>query len=185
MDEREGVCALLAAFQEGYSRRDLARLDAFMRLFREDCVVIGTAGVAPGEGEWYLGREEARAMIAADWASWGDLRLELEGARIGIRGGAAWISAAAAVTRDIGDEGYRTYLAWAGERLGQAGGSDEDTVYELLRSGLNTVFELRRGERFVWPLRFTAVAVRETAGWLFAQMHFAFPTTRFPDVRLV
>jgi hypothetical protein len=30
----------------------------------------------------------------------------------------------------------------------------------------------------------TAVVVRQTAGWQFAQVHFSFPTTHFPDERI-
>jgi hypothetical protein len=50
---------------------------------------------------------------------------------------------------------------------------------------MNTVYELRRGQTFVWPLRLTAVVVREAGDWKFAQMNFSFPTVYFPDVRLV
>jgi len=45
--------------------------------------------------------------------------------------------------------------------------------------------QLRRGEKFVWVLRFTAVVVCEADGWKFAQMNFSFPTVYFPDVRLM
>ena len=53
------------------------------------------------------------------------------------------------------------------------------------KDGLRVVIELRRGEKFVWPLRFTAVVVRQPEGWKFAQMNFSFPTVYFPDVRFV
>ena len=32
---------------------------------------------------------------------------------------------------------------------------------------------------------FTAVVVRQAAGWQFAQVHFSFPTTHFPDERIL
>jgi hypothetical protein len=59
----------------------------------------------------------------------------------------------------------------------------EEKVHYILRGGTNTVYELRRGERFVWPLRLTAVVVRDGDAWRFAQLHFSFPTIYFPDVR--
>jgi hypothetical protein len=62
--------------------------------------------------------------------------------------------------------------------------SAEQKLLNILRGGTNTIFELRRGEKFVWALRFTAVVVREADGWKFAQMNFSFPTIYFPDVRL-
>ena len=58
-------------------------------------------------------------------------------------------------------------------------------MLHILRGGTNTVYELRRGEKFVWALRFTAVVIRDTNSWKFAQMNFSFPTIYFPDVRLM
>jgi hypothetical protein len=50
---------------------------------------------------------------------------------------------------------------------------------------MNTIYELRRGEKFIWPLRFTAVVVQTPDGWKFSQMNFSFPTIYFPDVRVI
>jgi hypothetical protein len=61
----------------------------------------------------------------------------------------------------------------------------EQKLHFILRGGTNTVYELRRGEKFVWALRLTAVVVREADGWKFAQVNFSFPTIYFPDVRIV
>lgn len=97
-----------------------------------------------------------------------------------------WIAATATVvTQTIGDENYASYLNLFKEYLDRPGLSAEQKLYYILRSGMNTVYELRRGEEFVWPLRFTAVVVRQPAGWKFAQVNFSFPTVYFPDVRIV
>jgi len=37
----------------------------------------------------------------------------------------------------------------------------------------------------VWPLRLTAVVVRDGRDWRIAQMSFSFPTTYFTDERIV
>jgi len=63
--------------------------------------------------------------------------------------------------------------------------SAEQKLLHILSGGTKTVYELRRGEKFVWALRFTAVVVREADGWKFAQMNFSFPTIYFPDGRLM
>jgi hypothetical protein len=44
----------------------------------------------------------------------------------------------------------------------------------------NTLYELRRGEKFVWPLHFTIVVVRQPDGWEFAQV----TSVHFPDERI-
>lgn len=61
----------------------------------------------------------------------------------------------------------------------------EQKLHYILRGGTNTVYELRRGENFIWALRLTAVVVREACTWKFAQMNFSFPTIYFPDVRIM
>jgi hypothetical protein len=49
--------------------------------------------------------------------------------------------------------------------------------------GADIVLGLPLSETFVWPFRFTAVAVREAGRWRFQQMQFSFATTHAPDVR--
>jgi hypothetical protein len=50
VNTRDRVQALLQAFQDGYTRRDLDQVGAFMALFTPDAEVIGTNGIRPGEG---------------------------------------------------------------------------------------------------------------------------------------
>jgi hypothetical protein len=57
-------------------------------------------------------------------------------------------------------------------------------LMELARRSTNALNNLYKGEKFVWPLRFTAVLVQRNGRWLFHQMHFSYPTTSFPDERL-
>jgi hypothetical protein len=80
---------------------------------------------------------------------------------------------------------YRTYLNFIKEYIERPGISAEQKLHFILRGGMNIVYELRRGENFVWPLRLTAVVVRELGSWQFVQMNFSFPTVYFPDVRII
>ena len=150
----------------------------------EDAEVIGTNGVRPAEGEWYMDRSSARELVAGDWEGWGDVRLDLESMSIHSRGEVGWIAASATVTEIIGEENYQSYLDFVKKYLERTDVSAEQKLLNILRGGTNTVYELRRGEKFVWALRLTAVVVREADGWKFAQMNFSFPTIYFPDVRL-
>lgn len=183
----EQVRAMLQRFQDGYTRRDVSQVDEFMRLFAEDAEVIGTNGLRPGVGEWYLDRAGARELVEGDWQSWGDLRLDVAGAHIQARGDVAWLTASATVTMTIrAEESYEGYLQRIKSVIDdQVDLSAEEKLLDILRGGTNTLYELRRGERFVWPLRFTAVLVRQAGDWRFQQMQFSFSTTRFPDERMV
>ena len=176
---------LLEAFQDGYTGRDLSKVDAFMLLFTPGAEVIGTNGSRPGVEEWYLGREASRELVQGDWESWGDLRLDLETASIHAHGAVGWVAVAATVTQTIGTENYAGYLDFVKDFLEKSTLSAEEKLHYILRGGTNTVYEIRRGEKFIWPLRLTCVVSREPEGWKFAQIHFSFPTIYFPDVRVI
>ena len=185
MTPEDEIRRLLQQFQDGYAQRDMSQVEPFMASFLADAEVIGTNGIEPGVEEWYQGRDAARELVAGDWASWGDLRLNLPGASIRVRGEVGWIAAAATVTQTIGPENYAEFLTFVKEFIDDADLPAERKVHYILRGGANTVYDLRRGERFVWPLRLTAVVARQADGWKFGQLHFSFPTTFFPDVRLM
>jgi hypothetical protein len=184
MTSQDEIRTLLQTFQNGYTRRDLTQVDAFMQLFTAEAEVIGTNGVRPGVDEWYMDRASARELVAGDWQGWGDLRLDLDSMSIHSRVEVGWVAAPATVTKMIGEENYAVYLEFVKNLIDRSELTPEQKLLHILRGGTNTVYELRRGEKFVWALRFTAVVVREEDGWKFAQMNFSFPTVYFPDVRL-
>ena len=135
--------------------------------------------------EWYVDRASARELVEGDWQDWGDLRLDLDSMSIHSRGDVGWVAASATVTKTIGAENYQSYLDFIKNYIEDSKLTAEQKLLNILRGGTNTVYELRRGEKFIWALRFTAVVVREADGWKFAQMNFSFPTIYFPDVRLM
>lgn len=185
MDSYKDIRSLMQAFQEGYTQRDLTQVDAFLQLFTADAEVIGTNGQRPGVDEWYMNRASARELVHGDWEGWGDLRLDFDSMSIHERGDVGWVAASATVTKIIGEENYASYLEYVKNYITRDDLTAEQKLLNILRGGTNTVFELRRGEKFVWVLRFTAVVVREADGWKFAQMNFSFPTIYFPDVRIL
>lgn len=185
MPTHNDIRSLLQAFQDGYTHRDLTQVDSFMQLFTPDAEVIGTNGQRPGVDEWYMDRASARELVHGDWEGWGDLRLDLDSISIHERGDVGWVAASATVTKIIGEENYASYLEYVRNYIAREDLTAEQKLLNILRGGTNTVFELRRGENFVWVLRFTAVVVHEADGWKFAQMNFSFPTIYFPDVRIL
>lgn len=185
MNANDEIRSLMQAFQDGYTRRDAGQVDSFMQLFTENAEVIGTNGVRPGRDEWYMDRASARELVAGDWEGWGDVRLDFDSLSIHSLEDVGWIAVPATVTQTIGEENYQSYLDFVKSYLERTDISAEQRLLYVLRGGTNTVYELRRGEKFVWALRLTAVVVREADGWKFAQMNFSFPTVYFPDVRLM
>jgi hypothetical protein len=185
MNSQQEVRLLLQTFQDGYTRRDIAQLDAFMDLFTPNAEVIGTNGVKPGADEWYTSRDSARQLVEGDWNWWGDLRLDVDSASIRVHDNVGWIAASATVSKTMGADSYASFLESIKEYIETSSLPAEQKLHFILRGGTNTLYELGRGEKFVWALRFTAVVVREADGWKFAQVNFSFPTVYYPDVRIV
>jgi len=184
--EIDQVRALFQRFQDGYTKRDVTELDAFMALFvaGDEIEVIGTNTVAPGQGEWCRGQEATRKLIKDDWTGWGDVVFDVQGAHITVNGDVAWLATTAKVTMTMSAENcYQGFLASAKGTLEKKKVDAREKLLDIVRLGTDILFELQEGDTFVWPIRFTAVTVREQHGWRFSQMQFSFPSTRFPDVR--
>jgi len=184
------VRALLQKLQDGYTKRDESELDAFMELFvsSDELEVIGTHTVGPGQGEWCRGLETTRTLIKNDWSEWGwgDVVFDVQGAHITVRGDVAWLATTARVTMSLPAEFcYTYYLDSVKRTLDGQEGDARAKMLDLVRLGNDLLLEMQGGETFVWPVRFTAVAVRNGERWQFHQMQFSYSTTRFPDVRYV
>ena len=104
----EEIRAVLQEFQDGYTRRNTSTLESFMELFSsdKDIEIIGTGALEPGQGEWCLGRESIHTIVENDWKFWGNLVLDVAGARIHLNGETAWISTSATVTYVIENQQY-------------------------------------------------------------------------------
>ena len=184
MGFHEEMLDLIRRFQEGYRERDIGKLEEFMNCFTDTAEVIGTNGSFPGEDEWHLDKDGARELVRGDWEEWGDLRIRLDAVRIREKDGVGWISMPGTVTKRIGEENYEAYLEYAKDHIAREDIPAKQRLHNILRGGTNTIFELSRGNKFIWPVRITAVAVREDGACKFDQMCFSFSTIYFPDVRV-
>jgi hypothetical protein len=186
--ETEEIRALLSKFQAGYTARDPQRLDECMELFiaGAELEVIGTNAVAPGGGEWCLGPAAVRTLVANDWKYWGDVVFDVADAHIFVKGDVGWLATTGTVTATIPvADRYNEYLKYVQGVLADSEKSEQAKTLDIVRSGNGVVLELPLSDTFVWPLRLTAVAVREAGVWKFHQMQFSFATTSTPDVRNV
>jgi hypothetical protein len=189
MEENDvkAVREALTKLQDSYERRDAELISDFRALLVQDDTVeaIGAAGIAPGEDGWGVGVDAACKQVTKEWDTWGDLKLDIADAKINGLGDVAWVAATGTVTVKIeAEEAYQNHLD-ALMRLAQEDGIDPKLrLLEMLRGGTNTLFEVERGDEYVWPLRFTAVLLRAGEEWQFHQFQFSFPTTRFPDERI-
>jgi hypothetical protein len=180
------VRSVLEKFQEGYTHRKIEQLDSFMELFlpEADVELIGTGGIDPGEEEWCLNRSSIRQLIEDDWNYWGDVRLDIDLARIRVEGTAAWLSCPGTVTRSVNP--VQTYQNFLDSLPGLTTDKDinaQQKVFRLVQNAGNVLYQAQLGPVYIWPFRFTAVLIQRAQQWRFQQVHFSFPTTHFPDVR--
>jgi len=182
------VRTVLQAFQDGYTHRDTATLDTFMQLFTSDAQleVIGTSAVSTTADEWCISPPAVHALIEADWQFWGNLVLDVTDARIYVQDAVAWLATSGTVTQTIPlAQTYRNITAYLTRVMEQQAALDvERELLLVILGAASSLANARDGDRYVWPIRFTAVLVQQQAGWRFHQIHFSYPTIHDPDVRL-
>jgi hypothetical protein len=95
------IRSALQKFQDGYTTRDVAKLDEFMQLFVQDDSIemIGVGASKRAANEWFEGLNRIREIIEGDWEYWGDVKFDVEGAKITVQGDAAWLSTTGTVTQ--------------------------------------------------------------------------------------
>ncbi|HUL39852.1 MAG TPA: hypothetical protein VLU38_06140 [Methanomassiliicoccales archaeon] len=186
--DEEQVRRTLQKLQEGYLKRNLASLDYYVKeLFPPDgkVTLIGTSGMLPEDGEWPRNREGAKKVLESDWRNWGDVYFNVASANVVVVGDVGWVESNGFVEKVLPDQQVcENHLKYV-KAVVDGDLSAKEKVAEIARGASNVVMEMMLGERYVWPMRFSAVLQRIEGRWLFRQLHFSFPTTRFPDERLV
>lgn len=95
---RTDVLRQLQLFQDGYTKRDVKQLDAFMnRVFsRQRPIVLGTM-----PSEIYVDYNGATEVVRSDWESWGDCRFRLDETQVSAVGDVAWFATVGSVKFDL------------------------------------------------------------------------------------
>jgi len=187
-DEINEIREVIREFQKGYLDRNLDATGKFMDLFCDEpsLEVIGTDAYIKGQGEWCLDKNALEKLVSGDWQSWGDLRLDAVNLNIHMNGQTAWFATTGTVSRTMepaqGYQNFIGYLKWIAENEPEVPAKDK--LLDVLRGGLITLADAEKGSRYIWPIRLTAILVKDKGQWKFCQMSFSFPTIYPPDVRL-
>ena len=106
--------------------------------------------------------------------------------QISVEGDVAWLATTGTVTDVItADYKYEGFVEYAKELLEDEGSSEKSKMLDITHIGNSLISSLLLPETCVWPLRFTAVAVKTGSQWRFHQMQFSFATTGAPDERIL
>jgi hypothetical protein len=181
--EEQDVMAVLKKFQSGYDVRDISKVDEYVRnLFdAQDVLVIGTGAAYPGDGEWCEGIDRVKSLVESDWRYWGDLKMETDKARIRIDGSTAWVAfSGVSESFQTREAAYRKGMQMIKDQQKQKKYRENPREYFLWLSNYASSMlwdlEQEEGEKFIHPIRITAVLSNKNGKWLFTQMNFAYPT---------
>lgn len=180
IDSMVEIQHILKRFQDGYIERDLEKLDDFMKLFadREEIELIGIGASARNGYEWFEGPARIREIIASDWQYWGDVRLEVESAKITMEGSVAWLSTVGTVLQTDhihSDEVTDSTLAQMKDLLDDSERSPRERLVEAAHFGVRRWREREKLKGHPWPFVFTAILVKQEGQWRFHTIHWSMP----------
>jgi hypothetical protein len=168
----------LQRFQDGYTARDVSNLDEFMDLFvpGDEAEMVGI-GASEREGyEWFQGADRIREIIDSDWTYWGDVHIDVKGARITALGDAAWVSTSGGLTQTQAfDRALVFYLEQMRALLEDDEAGLDERLVEATHYGMRRLRERHKGLGHRWPFVLTAVLVRHDGQWRFHTIHWSMP----------
>jgi hypothetical protein len=172
------VRSALQKFQDGYTSRDVDKLDEFMQLFVQDDSIemIGIGASKRAENEWFEGLDRVRYIIEDDWTYWGNVRLDVEGAKVTVKDDTAWLSTTGTVTQtEAFDTAIQMHLDDMKAIFDREELSADEKLMEVTHYGIRRLRERSKGLGHSWPFTFMAVLIKEEGAWHFHTLHWAMP----------
>lgn len=180
----DAVRAVLQRLQHGYTTRDAANVQSYVdELFvpDDDLLIVGTGPV-----EWDFGPENARELLEGDWRYWGDVVFDVPNAHIVVNGDTAIAGVKGTISKSYtAEQRHELYVDGVKDYVADKELTSTAKLHEIIRDVAQGLYDTQYGERYVWPLRLTAVLVQRDGRWLFQHLHFSYPTMRPPDTRIV
>ena len=152
----------------------------FLALFvqSDDIELIGIGASKRGGQEWFEGIEQVRDIIKSDWEFWGDVALDVVGAKISVKGEVAWLTTSGTLEQtDTFDEVLPIYLEQMTEIL-KAEDKNADESKRLLEAshfGVRRLRERIKGVGYQWQFVISAILQKEANQWRFHTIHWSMP----------
>ncbi|MHA2309815.1 MAG: hypothetical protein ACXABJ_11095 [Candidatus Heimdallarchaeaceae archaeon] len=153
------IGALLKEFQKGYDRREISKVENWVKnLFDERVTIIGTNATNPGDFEWRKGHEAAIEMFRSDWLNWGDVEISIDEAQIDVEGNVSWVALYATVTRDTrNSESHSAEVSKKRslKRIKEYSERDwttERALYEIIHDASMVLTQYEKSDIFIWPI---------------------------------
>jgi hypothetical protein len=172
------VRSTLRKFQDGYSARDTSRLDEFMQLFVQDesIEMIGVGASKRAANEWFEGLARIREIVESDWLYWGNVTLDVEGAKITVNGDVAWLSTTGTVTQTkVFDTAIEFHVNDMKAIFDREELTADQKLMEATHYGIRRLYERSKGLGHSWPFTFTAILLRDKEKWRIHTIHWSMP----------
>ena len=176
--DTEEVRNVLQQFQNGYKERNIEKLDEFVSLFvqHEDSELIGIGAFERGGIEWFEGVDKIREIIQSDWEYWGDVVIDVEGAKISVKGDVAWMTTTGTLEQtDTFDKALPQYLDQMKMIIEDKDKDADEKLLEASHFGVRRLRERLKGKGYRWPFVISAILVREGKQWRFHMIHWSMP----------
>jgi len=175
---QDEVSSILQKFQNGYTARDVTKLDEFMQLFVQDesIEMIGVGASKRAANEWFEGLARIREIVEGDWMYWGDVKLDVAGAKITVQGEVAWLSTTGTVTQTQAfDTAIELHINDMKAIFDRTDLTADQKLMEATHYGIRRMYERSKGLGHSWPFTFTAVFMKIGDAWRFHTIHWSMP----------
>jgi hypothetical protein len=171
------VRAVLQQFQDGYTHRDLSKIDEFIQLFEQSAEVemIGIGAAQRGGYEWFEGIDSIKDIIRGDWEYWGDVQIDVAGAKIRVHGDVAWLSTTATLAKTDLTDSLPFFLDLLKGKLEDESKPPAERMTDIALFSTNRLTDLQREVGHKWPQVITMVLVKHQPGWQIVELHWSIP----------
>lgn len=176
-DSVQQIRTALQRFQDGYTHRQMDRIDEFLQLFVQEGEpeLIGIGAFERGGAEWFEGLEKIREIILSDWEYWGNVAVDVGGAKITVNGNTAWLTTTGTIEQtNTFDAAMPFYLEQMASFLSDESKDSDTKLMEATHYGMRRLRERAKGMGHKWPFVFSAVLVKEVE-WRFHTIHWSMP----------
>jgi len=174
----EDVRGVLQKFQDGYKERDLEKLEEFVALFiqTKEVELIGIGASERGGVEWFEGIDKIKEIIKSDWEYWGDVLIDVAGAKISILGDVAWLTTTGSLEQtDTFEKALPFYLEQMKKIIEDDEKTDDEKLIETSHYGVRRLRERLKGTGYQWPFVISAILQQVENQWLFHTIHWSMP----------
>ncbi|WBW94978.1 hypothetical protein [Oceanirhabdus sp. W0125-5] len=182
VNEKKLIDTLLK-FQEGYSNRDITKIDEFIsELFidSEEVLIIGTA-----YDEWCKGLKQLKELLYIDWFYWGNFKLDIDNAHIYCTDKFATVSTTGILQKEFQEEKVIKHTLGKIEDVLKSECNEKEKLLKSLKSISYYLHEENIGDDVKRRVRFSAVLNKEEDAWKFVSIHFSYPVAPPTDVKLI